>query len=155
MSVFESDMSRKLQRNFSGNVAHLDTVDQGGATADCRGNMDCLCHFIDIRALFQAVLGIGVYAVGALDGMRHGQGDKGFFPLGQLALGKNGSIVVKEFFGQLRGPFGYFGKLRQVLGVVITACYIGGRYFSVYSERCKITSVSLGNAAPRSGRVFM
>ena len=51
--------------------------------------------------------------------MRHGQGDKGFFPLGQLALGKNGSIVVKEFFGQLRGPFGYFGKLRQVLGVVI------------------------------------
>ena len=54
--------------------------------------MDGLRHLRLVDAVLQAVLRIGVDAVGALHGMGHGQGDQRLFALRQLALFEHGSI---------------------------------------------------------------
>ena len=69
-------------------LQHLQPVDQRRAAPDGRGHVHRLGHFLEICALFEALRRVGGNAVGTLDGVSDGQGDR------TEVLDLNGSVSL-------------------------------------------------------------
>jgi hypothetical protein len=51
--------------------------------------------------------------------MRHGKGDKGLFPFGQLTLGKYGTVIIKKLLSQLRSFLADFFEFAKICRLVV------------------------------------
>ena len=74
---------------------------QGGAAPDRVNDVYSLGHFGQVGSFFKAVLGIGVYAVGALDGVGDGEGNERLFALVEFA------VILPVFFLLVAGMFDF------------------------------------------------
>ena len=79
--------------------------------------MNSLGHFIEIGALFQAVLGVGIDTVGALNRVGHGQGDQRLLPSREGPVLEDGAVPLEELLRELGRVLADLGELGQVGGV--------------------------------------
>jgi len=102
-------------------LQHLHAVHQRRPAADRRRDVQRLGHLLEVGALLQGLLRIGVDAVGALHRVRHRQRDQRLLARRQGAGLEYLGVVVEELVGQLLVAFGDAGEFRQVLGAVVGA----------------------------------
>jgi hypothetical protein len=57
-------------------LEHLQSVDERRASANRHRHVDSFGHLLEIGALLERILRIGVDAVRSLDGVRHGERDQ-------------------------------------------------------------------------------
>jgi hypothetical protein len=77
-------------------LEHLHTVYEGGPPADCRDDVYGLGHLLEVGAVLQALLAVGVDAVRALDGVGDGERDERFFTSRERAVGKDRPVPGEE-----------------------------------------------------------
>ena len=85
------------------------------AAATCTASGELL----DVTALLQGVLGVGVDAVGALERVGHGEGDQALLARGERSVLEDAPVPVEELLPHLRGVLGDPGEVGEVTGLVV------------------------------------
>ena len=75
-------------------------MNEGSAASNGSDHVNGFRHLRQVGSFFQTGLGIGIDAVGALNGMSDRQSDKGFFAFGQFAFCKYSIIIFEKFTRQ-------------------------------------------------------
>src|SRR3954462_15574359 len=101
-------------------LEHLHAVHQGCATADRRSDVQRLGHLLEVGALLQGLLRIGVDAIGALDGMRYRQHDQRLLARRQRTRLEDFGVVIEKLVGELLAAFADVAELREVLRLVVS-----------------------------------
>src|SRR5262249_356359 len=85
-----------------------------------RRDVNRLGHLVGVRSVLQALRGIGVDAIRALFGVRHGQRDQSLLAFGQRAVfAGHGVVIVEKLLGQLASELAYLPETAEVFGFVI------------------------------------
>src|SRR5947209_4886010 len=79
----------RLHGKLFNNVATLNTVNQRSTAPYCSSDMNGFCHLIEIRSALEALIGIRIDTVRALDSVGNSKTDKRFLPLCQRSLGRS------------------------------------------------------------------
>jgi len=77
-------------------------MNKGGATPDGRCHMHGFCNMFKAHPFFQAAFGIGVYAIGTLDGMGNRNSYEYLFAFAEDTRGQGGIVPFHEFLKKIR-----------------------------------------------------
>ncbi len=94
-------------------------MDKAGAAANGRGNVDRFGHLIEVGTFLEALLRVGVDAIGTLHGVRHSQRDQALFTRGEGPFGEDRAIPRFKLLPNLGAVLAHLSKARQVLIVVV------------------------------------
>ncbi len=140
-------MAGSLESLFLDLIHHLDAEGQGSASFDGCGHVYGFHHLFFVGAFGEAIVGVGIYAVGALYGMGYGQGNEGLFALSQSAFFEDFAIPIEEFFAHFLLKLGDVGKLGEIIGIEVRAL-IGSHDVLLSCLEIRIFGESKDNSMP-------
>ena len=76
-------------------------------------------HLLQVGTFLETGLAVRIDAIGALNRVRHGQGNERLFPLRQGSFRKDGTVPVEEFIPELRALLPDLRELQKIAAVII------------------------------------